>query len=157
MLNKYTLVTVNNYHELIPQYISSNNCDINNYEDMKKTIMSMISEGYCFNMDKNLLRGYIEDFTYMFSNNDENYRRVAYILEEEEFDNDEYSDENSSYDNPDLGEMVQNPFLKNLMDNLIGQNLNNDCNEEHDKLDDENNQNTNSSNELDFSENLLVD
>jgi len=157
MLNKYTLVTVNNYHELIPEYISRNNCDINDYEDMKKIIMRMISEGYCFNMDKNLLRGYIEDFTYMFNNDDENYKRVAYILEEEELDNHEDYDENSSYDKPDLGEMVQNPFLKNLMNNLIGQNLNNDCNQENDNLDDENNHNANSSDELDFSETLLVD
>ena len=77
MPKKYTLVTINNYHELIPEYLKTENVTISNYEEMKNIVIKMISDGYCFNMDKNLLRGYIEDFVFMYNQSEENLARVS--------------------------------------------------------------------------------
>ena len=65
------LVTIENYHEIIPKYITEKEIIISDYDDMTNCILQMIREGYCFNMDKNLLRGFLEDLTYMFSPNDD--------------------------------------------------------------------------------------
>ena len=58
----FQLVTVDNYHEVIPKYIADNEVLISEYDDVTEMILKMISEGYCFSMDKNLLRGYCERF-----------------------------------------------------------------------------------------------
>ena len=92
----FTLVTINNYHEAIPGYIKENNITISEYADMTECVLKMIREGYCFNMDKNLLRGFLEDLTYMYSPNDEkNKDRIVNMLEESDDEDSDDSDDDS--------------------------------------------------------------
>ena len=56
MSKTFTLVTISNYHEAITGYIADNEIIISEYDDMTETILRMIREGYCFNMDKMLIQ-----------------------------------------------------------------------------------------------------
>lgn len=105
----YTLVTIDNYHTTITDYIKEKNISISDYDDMKDCILQMIKDFYCFNFDKNLLRGFMEDFTYMYNSSDEKNRdRIINML-------DESSDEEDDDDN----EMSGNP-MENMMQMLMG-------------------------------------
>ena len=104
MSKTFTLVTIDNYHTIITDYIGKNEIIISEYDDMTETILRMIREGYCFNMDKNLLRGFLEDLTYMYSPNDEkNKDRIVNMLEES--DDEEESDEDEDPDQ--MAKMMQ--------------------------------------------------
>ena len=104
MTRNLTLVTIDNYHEAITSFITDNEIIISEYDDMTKSILKMIREGYCFNMDKNLLRGFLEDITYMYSPNDEkNKDRIINMLEETD---DEDSDEEDE-DPEQMAKMMQ--------------------------------------------------
>ena len=106
MSKTFTLVTIDNYHEAITGYIADNEIIISEYDDMTETILRMIREGYCFNMDKNLLRGFLEDLTYMYSPNDEkNKDRIVNMLEESD---DEDSDDDDGDEDPEqMAKMMQ--------------------------------------------------
>ena len=65
------LVTLENAHELIPAYISEKNIIIGGYEDIMDVVLRMIKEKHFFNMDKNILRGCLEDLTYMYCSGDD--------------------------------------------------------------------------------------
>lgn len=104
MSKTFTLVTIENYHTIITDYIKNNEIIISEYDDMTETILRMIREGYCFNFDKNLLRGFLEDLTYMYSPNDEkNKDRIVNMLEES--DDEEESDEDEDPDQ--MAKMMQ--------------------------------------------------
>ena len=106
-----TLVTVENYHEIIPNYIKENKIIISDYEDMTKCILRMIRESYYFNMDKNLLRSFLEDMTYMYSPNDEkNEDRIISMLEE----SDDEDDEDDSDDDNEMQNMMMNMLMQNM-------------------------------------------
>jgi hypothetical protein len=102
-----TLVTMDNVHELIPSFIENNKIMIGSYEDISEVILQMIRAKYFFSMDKNILRGCLEDLTYMYCPGDDvNKDRVMSMLEpsdEEESDSDEEEDFN------------QLDFLKQMM------------------------------------------
>lgn len=105
MSKTFTLVTIENYHTTITDYIAKNEIIISEYDDMTETILRMIREGYCFNFDKNLLRGFLEDITYMYSPNDEkNKDRIVNMLEESD-DEEEESDEDEDPDQ--MAKMMQ--------------------------------------------------
>ena len=89
-----TLVTLDNAHEIIPKFIADNNIIIGSYEDTMNVILKMISAKYFFNMDKNILRGCLEDLTYMYSPGDDvNKDRVVAMLEpSDDEDDDDDSD-----------------------------------------------------------------
>ena len=90
------LVTLENAHELIPAYISEKNIIIGGYEDIMDVVLRMIKEKHFFNMDKNILRGCLEDLTYMYcSGDDVNKDRVLAMLEpsDDEDDDDDDDDE----------------------------------------------------------------
>ena len=100
----FTLVTIENYHTIITGYITKNEIIISDYDDMTNTILKMIREGYCFNFDKNLLRGFLEDLTYMYSPNDEkNKDRIVNMLEE----SDEEEDSEDEEDSDQMSKMMQ--------------------------------------------------
>jgi hypothetical protein len=89
-MTEYKLVTILNFHEIIPKYIDDNKIIISEYDDMSETILRMMRAKYCFNMDKNLLRGFLEDLTYMYSpNDDKNKDRIINMLEESDSDGDD--------------------------------------------------------------------
>ena len=105
MAKNFTLVTSENYHHAITGFIKDNEIIISEYDDMTETILRMIREGYCFNMDKNLLRSFLEDLTYMYSPNDEkNKDRIVNMLEESD---DEDSDEDEEEDPEQMAKMMQ--------------------------------------------------
>lgn len=87
------LVTLENAHELIPAYISEKNIIIGGYEDIMDVVLRMIKEKHFFNMDKNILRGCLEDLTYMYCPGDDiNKDRVLAMLEPSD-DEDDSDDE----------------------------------------------------------------
>ena len=106
MTKTFTLVTIENYHLAITEYIKENEIIISEYGDMTDCILRMIRAGYCFNMDKNLLRSFLEDLTYMYSPNDEkNKDRIVNMLEESD---DEDSDDSDDDEDPDqMAKMMQ--------------------------------------------------
>ena len=102
------LVTIENYHEVIPKYITENKIIISEYDDMTKCILRMIREGHCFNMDKNLLRGFLEDLTYMFSpNDDKNKDRIVNMLGESDDDSDDSDDNDGNMENMMMNMLMQ--------------------------------------------------
>jgi len=86
------LVTLDNLHVVIPEYIERNKIIIAEYDDIMDAVLSMIKDKYFFNMDKNILRGCLEDLTYMYCPGDDlNKDRVVSMLEpsDDEDDSDE--------------------------------------------------------------------
>jgi hypothetical protein len=101
-----TLVTLDNAHELIPKFIERNNILIGCYEDMMDVILKMIEQKNFFNMDKNILRGCMEDLTYMYSPSDDvNKDRVTSMLEPSDDEDEDEDDE--SEDMGDMGQMME--------------------------------------------------
>tara|TARA_B100001094_G_C18125603_1_gene769292 strand:+ start:36 stop:398 length:363 start_codon:yes stop_codon:yes gene_type:complete len=89
-----TLVTIENCHQLIPQYIAENEIKIESYDDMTNVILSMIKGKHFFNMDKNILRGCLEDLTYMYCPEDDvNKDRVMAMLELSDDEDDDDDDD----------------------------------------------------------------
>lgn len=108
-MSTYTLVTVDNYHTIITDYIKSNEISITDYDDMKECILRMIKDLHCFNFDKNLLRGFMEDLTYMYNSTDEkNKDRIINMLDESDDDSDD--DDDDTPGNP----------MENMMQMLMG-------------------------------------
>jgi len=113
------LVTIDNCHQLIPQYITANEVKISSYDDMSNVILSMIKERHFFNMDKNILRGCLEDLTYMYCPEDDvNKDRVMAMLELSDDEGDEDDMEVSEF----LPDMEQ--FQKIISD--VNNDVNND-------------------------------
>ena len=86
------LVTLDNLHVVVPEYIERNKIIIAEYDDIMNTVLAMIKDKYFFNMDKNILRGCLEDLTYMYCPGDDlNKDRVVSMLEPS--DDEDESDE----------------------------------------------------------------
>ena len=100
------LVTIDNVHEMIPNYIHENKIIITDYEDMINVVLDMIKNKHFFNMDKNFLRGCMEDLTYMYSPNDiVNKDRIVQILEPSDDEDD------------DVLQNIRNQLINNINDN----------------------------------------
>ena len=100
------LVTIDNVHEMIPNYIHENKIIITDYEDMINIVLDMIKNKHFFNMDKNFLRGCMEDLTYMYSPNDiVNKDRIVQILEPSDDEDD------------DVLQNIRNQLINNINDN----------------------------------------
>ena len=96
-MSELKLVTLDNAHLEIPKYITENNLTIETYENMMDVVLSMIRDRFFFNMDKNILRGCLEDLTYMYSSEDDvNKDRVVAMLEPSDDEDDDEDDENLS-------------------------------------------------------------
>ena len=81
-MSELKLVTLDNAHLEIPKYITENNLTIETYENMMDVVLSMIRDRFFFNMDKNILRGCLEDLTYMYSSEDDVNKAVDKIVSE---------------------------------------------------------------------------
>ena len=111
-MSELKLVSLDNAHLEIPKYITENNLTIETYENMMDVVLSMIRDRYFFNMDKNILRGCLEDLTYMYSSEDDvNKDRVVAMLEpsDDEDEDDEEDDENLS---------MQQDFQKMMLEQM---------------------------------------
>ena len=114
-IENLSLVTNENFHNVVPEYIKSNNIIISDYNDMMNVILTMIRGKYFFNMDKDLLRGFIEDLTYMYCPGDDiNKDRIIAMLEPESDDSDDEDEELV------MEEMDPTPpKIQNLVDNSV--------------------------------------
>jgi len=120
-MSSLKLVTLDNAHELIPQYISEKKLMIGSYEDMMNVVLSMIRDKYFFNMDKNILRGCLEDLTYMFTPGDDvNKDRVVAMLEPSDS---ESEDDDESNDGGESMEQFQEMMMRQLSSQMGGMDM----------------------------------
>jgi hypothetical protein len=114
-------VNLDNAHELIPQYIEEKSLMIGSYEDMMGVILSMIRDKHFFNMDKNILRGCLEDLTYMYAPGDDvNKDRVEAMLEPSDDEDDDDSESNDDDDDGDSMQQFQEMMMKQLSSQMGG-------------------------------------
>ena len=109
------LVTIDNVHEMIPNYIHENKIIITDYEDMINVVLDMIKNKHFFNMDKNFLRGCMEDLTYMYCPGDDvNKDRVLGMLEpsDDEDERDGEDEGEGEDEDEDEGERIIIPKIK---------------------------------------------
>lgn len=110
---EFKLVTIDNFHIIVPKYIEDNKIIISEYEDVTNLILSLMKARYFFNFDKTILRGFMEDLTYSYSPNDDlNKDRVLGMLEssddEDEIDMDElYASMKNSQDEQRVEEVSE--------------------------------------------------
>ena len=120
-MSSLKLVTLDNAHELIPQYISENKLMIGSYEDMMDVVLSMIRDKYFFNMDKNILRGCLEDLTYMFTPGDDvNKDRVVAMLEPSDSESEDEDDESNDGESM---EQFQEMMMRQLSSQMGGMDM----------------------------------
>ena len=88
-------VTIDTIHEVIPQFIDENRIIITSFEDMMDVILTMLRAKYFFAMDKQLLRGLLEDLTYMYCPGDDIHkdRVLSWLAPSDDEDDDEDDDE----------------------------------------------------------------
>ena len=49
------LITIENFHIIVPEFIQNKRILVESYEDMMEIILDMIKEGYVFNFNRDLL------------------------------------------------------------------------------------------------------
>ena len=101
-IRNITQVTLENLHEMIPEYIHGNKVVIQNYDDMKEVYLSMLRDRYLFTLDRDILVHSLIDLTYMFAPGDDvNKDNVldTITLEDEE---DDEEDDDSMNDSDDI-------------------------------------------------------
>ena len=105
-LDNLKLITTENLHQTIVDYINENEIVISNFEDMTELILTMIKSKYCFNVERERLRDAMEDITYMCSPDDDvNKDRITQGLEYEG-----EGDDNESIDDEDDDEDEEETF-----------------------------------------------
>ena len=88
-------VTLDNLHEVIPEYIHGNNIIVQNYDDMKEVYLGMIRDRHLFTIDRDILVHSLIDLTYMFAPGDDvNKDNVIDTISLEEEDDDDEEDIN---------------------------------------------------------------
>ena len=89
-MKELKVISVDELHNSIRDFIVESNAIIGDYEDMKSVILNMVKAGYMFNMDRDRLRDAMEDITFMLCPDDDaNKDRVERGLE---YDDDSDSD-----------------------------------------------------------------
>lgn len=106
-----TKVVVDDLYETIHDYVTKRELIVDDYEAMIEVILSMIKDGYCFAMDRDILRDAMESLTYMYAPSDDmnKDRLVQQFADEEEEDSDdeESGEDESDFNNMDLMKMMQ--------------------------------------------------
>ena len=91
-----TQVTLDNFHEHVPEYIHGNNIMIQNYEDTKEVYLGMLRDNYLFTFDRDILIACLTDLTYMYAPGDDLNKDAVIdllVLEGEESDDEEEEEE----------------------------------------------------------------
>ena len=103
-IRNITQVTLENLHEMIPEYIHGNKVIIQNYDDMKEVYLSMLRDRYLFTLDRDILVHSLIDLTYMFAPGDDvNKDNVLdTITLEDEDEGDDEEDDDSMNDSDDI-------------------------------------------------------
>ena len=108
-----TKVVVDDLYETIHDYVTKRELIVDDYEAMIEVILSMIKDGYCFAMDRDILRDAMESLTYMYAPSDDmNKDRLVQQFADEEEDSEDDEDEDSGdddgeFNNMDLMKMMQ--------------------------------------------------
>ena len=93
-IKNLTLVTVENFHIIVPDFLNSHKILITSYEDMMEAIVQMVQGKHLFNMDRDLLRSMMEDITFMCCPGDDiNKERVMLQLAPSDDEDDDSEDE----------------------------------------------------------------
>ena len=102
-------VTLENLYETIHNFVQKKEMVVDDYDSMIEVILAMIKSGYCFSMDRDILRDAMESLTYMYAPSDDlnRDRLVAQFADEEDEDDDESSAEEDGFGNMDLMKMMQ--------------------------------------------------
>ena len=89
-MKELKVISVDELHNTIRDFIVESKTIIGDYDDMKNLILNMVKAGYMFNMDRDRLRDAMEDITFMLCQDDDaNKDRVERGLE---YDDDDDSD-----------------------------------------------------------------
>ena len=107
------VVTLNNFHEIIPTFINANQIVIDGYEDMVNAYLRMIKSRFIFTIDRELLTAILADMTFMYNPGDDlNKDRVLAFLSE-------FEEEDCSEDEFDIESLLNGQGLEDL--NMISQ------------------------------------
>ena len=105
---KLTKVVSDDLYDQINSYVESNKIIVEGYEGMVKTILRMTKDGYCFTMDRDILRDAMESLTYMYAPDDDmNKDRLTQQLVDDEEDDDSSEEGGEDFGNMDLMKMMQ--------------------------------------------------
>ena len=92
-MKELKVISVDELHNSIREFIINSNSVIGDYEDMKSVILNMVKAGYMFNMDRDRLRDAMEDITFMLCPDDDaNKDRVERGLEYDDSDDSDIED-----------------------------------------------------------------
>ena len=94
-------VTLENFHEHVPEYINGNNMTIRNYGCTKEVYLAMLRDNYLFTFDRDILIACLTDLTYMYAPGDDLNKDAVIellVLEGEESDGSDCSDEDINVD-----------------------------------------------------------
>ena len=102
-------VTSDNVYETINEFVTKGELVVEDYDSMIEVILSMIKGGYCFAMDRDLLRDAMESLTYMYSPSDDmnKDRLVQQFADDEDDEDDEDEEGEEEFGNMDLMKMMQ--------------------------------------------------
>ena len=102
-------VTSHNVYDTINNFVTSGELVVDDYDSMIEVILSMIKVGYCFAMDRDLLRDAMESLTYMYAPSDDmnKDRLVQQFADDEDDDDDDEEDGEEDFGNMDLMKMMQ--------------------------------------------------
>ena len=115
-MREVKVITIDNLHVTIIQFIAEGKHIIGEYDDMKEVIILMIKSAYMFNMDRDRLRDAMEDITYMMCPSDDiNKDRVSRGLEYEEEDD---SDSDSEYGDVVCSDMRDSICVDNAVEDI---------------------------------------
>jgi len=77
-------VKADDLYETIHSFVKENKVIVSEYDDMVKVILRMITSGYCFSVERDLLRDAMESLTYFYSPDDDmNRDRIVCQLDDD--------------------------------------------------------------------------
>ena len=83
------LITIDNFHTILPEYIYENKIIIDNYNDLCNVVINMMKNKYFFNIEKNQLRDLMDDMAFIYNpGSDENIARVQNLICDSDSDSD---------------------------------------------------------------------
>ena len=100
------IVKQDTVYETVHKFITDSSKKISDYEEMIEVVLEMVKNGYCFLMDRDILRDALETLTFMYEPNDD-MNRDRLILQLVDVDEDEDDDGGDMIKN--LGKMMGMP------------------------------------------------
>jgi len=88
------LVVVNteNLHQNVYEYIQTKELDVKEMDDIMNVYLSMLRDGYCFVLDREVLMACLVDITYVLTPSNDNMEIVKLNMMGEDDDDDEDED-----------------------------------------------------------------